>query len=54
MWWDTGDKGDGFSCVHCASAMAVMDFKLLVFQDLKTYCVIGADAIAVALSSGKP
>lgn len=33
--------------------MAVMDFKLLVLQDLKTYCVVGADAIGVALSSWK-
>lgn len=42
-----------FPCVHCSAAMAVMDFKLLVFQGLKTYCVVGADAVGVALSSWK-
>lgn len=40
-----------FPCVHCSAAMAVMDFKLLVFQDLKTNCVVGAGAVGVALSS---
>lgn len=42
-----------FPCVHCSTAVAVMNLKLLVFQDLKTYCVVGADAIGVALSSWK-
>lgn len=42
-----------FPCVHCSAAMAVMDFKLLVFQDLKTNCVVGAGAVGVALSSWK-
>lgn len=42
-----------FPCVHCSTAMAMMDFKLLVFQDLKTYYVLGADTIGVALSSWK-
>lgn len=42
-----------FPCVHCSTAMAIMDFKLLVFQDLKTYYVVGADTIGVALSSWK-
>lgn len=26
-----------FPCVPCSTAMAVMDFKLLILQDLKTY-----------------
>lgn len=36
--------------VHCCIAMATMNFMLLVFQALKKYNDVGADAVGAAMS----